>query len=50
MTYESRNGMMLGGVEPFLTQHVVSGDPTLALGRLSTVLEWKSSQYNETGK
>lgn len=49
MTYDGRNGMMLGAVEEFMSQQQVSDDLTLALGRLSTVLEWKSEEYNATG-
>lgn len=46
MTYESRNGLMLGAAEKFHDQHQVSGDTSLALGRLSTVLEWSTDEHN----
>ena len=38
--------MMLGADEQFLLQHQVSDDLSLALGRLSVVLEWKSGNEN----
>ena len=41
---------MLGAVEKFHPQHQVSGDTGLALGRLSTVLEWTTQDHNSTGK
>mmetsp|Transcript_31779 Transcript_31779/g.30301 ORF Transcript_31779/g.30301 Transcript_31779/m.30301 type:complete len:1026 (+) Transcript_31779:155-3232(+) len=51
MIYQARNGIHLGANETFLPQHQVSADTDLALGRLSTVLEWKSQEYvdSQTG-
>jgi hypothetical protein len=46
MIVNHRNGMMLGADEQFLLQHQVSDDLSLALGRLSVVLEWKSGNRN----
>ena len=48
MTYEPRDGLSLGSVEKFLDQHYVSDDTDLALARLSTVLVWKSQEFNDT--
>jgi hypothetical protein len=48
MTYEEQNEVTFGAVETFLPQHMVSQDKSLALGRLSTVLEWKTDAYNAT--
>ena len=48
MTYEEQNEVTFGAVETFLPQHMVSQDKSLALGRLSTVLEWKSDSFNAT--
>ena len=45
MTYEPRDGVSLGASEKFFHHHQVSADTDLALARLSTVLEWKSSEY-----
>ena len=50
MIYQARNGISLGANETFMKQHQVSADTDLALGRLSTVLEWKSQQYKDTMK
>lgn len=47
MIYQPRNGITLGSNETFLPQHQVSADTDLALGRLSTVLEWKSQEYTD---
>ena len=38
--------MMLGADEQILVQHQVSDDLSLALGRLSVVLEWKSGDHS----
>lgn len=48
MIYQARNGISLGANETFIDQHQVSADTDLALGRLSTVLEWKSPEYKLT--
>jgi endoglucanase Acf2 len=48
MIYQARNGIHLGANETFLPQHQVSADTDLALGRLSTVLEWKSQEYKDS--
>ena len=50
MIYQARNGISLTANETFLAQHQVSADTDLALGRLSTVLEWKSQEYKLTKK
>ena len=50
MIYQARNGISLGANESFLPQHQVSADTDLALGRLSTVLEWKSEEYRNYKK
>jgi predicted ferric reductase len=50
MIYQARNGISLGANETFLAQHQVSADTDLALGRLSTVLEWKSLEYKNYKK
>lgn len=50
MIYQARNGVSLGANETFLAQHQVSADTDLALGRLSTVLEWKSLEYKNYKK
>jgi hypothetical protein len=48
MTYEHQNGITLGATDTFLPQHMISQDEKLPLGRLATVLEWKSENYNST--
>ena len=48
MTFEPRDGVSIGAVEKFLSQHQVSADTDLALARLSTVLEWMSAEFADS--
>ena len=47
-TYEPENGLTIGAVEEFESQHRVSGDKDNIPARLAIVLEWESRDYRTT--